>query len=259
MPPRIEAVIVCAGYSDFLAWSLPLNKLHFDYIVVATAPWDAATRKLCEHHNVHCVVVPELNPKPGVFCKGKAINAGLKVLKKDSWIVHLDADIVVPPRFREIFLRADLDASYIYGCDRLLVKSFDDWYAFTQKPEVQYENNVFVHSRPFKVGVRISSPAYGGYVPIGFFQAWHADSKVFAYPEDHTDAGRGDMLFTTNWPRRRRGFLPEVFVYHLESAAAPMGANWRGRKTPPFAPQGWTPAEGSIHPMEVEQLEARDA
>lgn len=32
----------------------------------------------------------------------------------------------------------------------------------------------------------------------------------------------------------KRGFIPEVTAYHLESEDAPMAINWQGRKTKPF-------------------------
>ena len=42
-----------------------------------------------------------------------------------------------------------------------------------------------------------------------------------------------DVLFAIQWPRGRRHLLPEGFCIHLESSAE-FGANWHGRKTPPF-------------------------
>ena len=74
-----------------------------------------------------------------------------------------------------------------------------------------------------------------GYIPIGFFQLWHADSEILNYPEGHTDAGREDSHFATLWPRHKRQLLPEIIAYHLESESAPMAVNWKGRATKPFS------------------------
>ena len=49
-----------------------------------------------------------------------------------------------------------------------------------------------------------------GYIPIGFFQLWHADSEILNYPEGHTDAGREDSHFATLRPRHKRQLLPKV-------------------------------------------------
>ena len=42
------------------------------------------------------------------------------------------------------------------------------------------------------------------------------------------------MVFAKKWPRAKRGLIPEVVGYHLESTDASMSANWYGRKTAPF-------------------------
>lgn len=237
---RLEGVVVCSHYSDFLAVSLPLNKPHFDYLAVVSSPDDLETRRVCEHWNVHCLLEPRLNVEGGGFRKGAGINAGFGVLKKDSWFVHLDADIVLPPRYREFIQQADLDTNYVYGCDRLMVPNFEAWHEFTIKPQPQYECNAFVHPRPFPVGVRFASPSYAGWVPLGFHQLMHRDSGQFLYSEEHTTAGRGDLLWSAQWPRNRRGFIPEIFVYHLESESVPMGSNWNGRQTRIFGPESKT-------------------
>jgi hypothetical protein len=74
----------------------------------------------------------------------------------------------------------------------------------------------------------------GGYLPIGYFQLWHADSKQLQYEQGHADAGREDSQFSARWPRSKRALFPEVIVFHLESEAAPMAVNWRKRGTKPF-------------------------
>ena len=248
-PAEIEAVITCVGYGDFLAATLPLNRSQFHRVVVATTPDDARTRRVCEYWNVQCVTEPRF--REGAFRKGAGINAGLRALRRSGrgrgWVVHMDADIFLPPLACEHILRAGLDPSYIYGIDRMMVTDYAAWAEFLAFPDLQHENRVFVHPRPFPMGVRVVTPApgYDGYVPIGFFQLWSpAASGIWDYPEEHTDAGRGDMLFARNWPRARRGFIPEVIGYHLESAPAPMGANWKGRTTPYFAPGAPRPLPG---------------
>ena len=89
------------------------------------------------------------------------------------------------------------------------------------------------------IGTRIAK--YGtieGYVPIGFFQLWNPIcSGINHYPQEHGDAGRSDMLFAMQWPRNKRGFIPEIITIHLESEKlVSMGKNWKGRQTRPFGP-----------------------
>ena len=64
---------------------------------------------------------------------------------------------------------------------------------------------------------------------------WHPlTSNITRYPEQHSDAGRTDMLFAQQWPRSKRSLIPEIVGYHLESEDASMAANWKGRQTLPF-------------------------
>ena len=237
VPYKIEAVTVCAGYADILAHTLPHNHRQFDRMVVVTEPEDKQTRKVCETYGVQCVLTDAIATRWGKFCKGFGINAGLNAIEKDAWILHMDSDIVLPPNFREVLMRAQLDETMIYGCDRAEFKSFADWQQFYQSPEPNVQGNGFflhITNHGQQLGTRVAFQHFGGYVPIGFFQLWHAASGILRYPEGHTDAGKEDSVFPTHWPRRKRGFIPEIVVYHLESELAPMGVNWAGRRSRKF-------------------------
>jgi hypothetical protein len=237
-PMRLEAVQTCVGYADFLAALLPRNKHLFDKIVVVTTPDDLDTRRLCEYLHVECVQTNAFHRDGAAFAKGDGINAGLEKLSLDGWVVHLDADIVLPPLFRDTVLGLDLDDTHVYGCDRYIIPHFEAWQEHVNHPRLEHENGVYVHADAYKIGTRIAPPQHGGYIPIGFFQMWGPrGSGRLEYPTQHTTAARTDMLFALQWDRRHRGFLPEVIAYHLESDPdAPQGANWEGRHTPPFEP-----------------------
>lgn len=237
---KIECVIVCDSYSDFLRCTLPHNKTIFDRCVVVTSPEDTETRKLCEFYHVHCVASKRLKPAPGKFCKGAAINDGLAVLDGDGWVLHMDADIWLPPQTRQLLQRANLDKRCVYGVDRFNVVGYERWEKFLKKPKLQHEADAYIHANAFPVATRIMSNSMGGWVPIGFFQLWNPPGSLISkYPEGHTDAGREDMLFANYWPRSQRHPIPEVIAYHLESEGATMGANWSGRTTPAFEHVCW--------------------
>ena len=102
-----------------------------------------------------------------------------------------------------------------------------------------------MHPNRFPLGVRVTPQAHGGWLPIGFFQMWNAASGRLTYPDQHSDAARTDMQFAAQWPRNKRGMIPEIIAYHLESeSGAPMGANWNGRMTPRFAEDSKAPTYG---------------
>lgn len=237
---KIEAVVVCVDYADFLAYTLLLNKPQFDRMVVVTTPADQRTRTLCEYYHVACVVTDAFYADGAALNKGRGINAGLLALKLEDWVVHMDADIALPPRAREMIEKADPDPGCIHGIDRMMCRSFEDWASFLAEPEVQHENEIFVHAAAFPMNVRIVRMGSDGdgWVPIGFFQMWHPPtSGVTSYPEQHSDAGRSDMMFALKWPRRRRVLIPEVVAVHLESEPGAMGTNWEGRKSRRFGLQ----------------------
>ena len=251
----IEAVTVCVDYSDFLAHSLLFNKQAFDRLIVATTPTDEATRRLCEYHDIEYVISTDFYQHEGwtpptwgqgriyrpPFAKAKGINAALRALSQADWVVHLDADIVLPPRARDMFELAQLDGDCIYGIDRLMSKSYDDWVRHLVYPELHHDANIFVRANSFPLGVRIAPhrDPNGGWLPIGFFQMWHpGKSGIHDYPQKHHSAGRTDMQHGMRWPRERRAIIPELTAIHLESEEVRMGANWEGRRTRFFGPAG---------------------
>src|SRR5690349_3227997 len=117
---KIEAVITCVNYADFLAHTLPYNRSLFDKVIVVTSPEDQATQRVCEYWHVQTVVTDRMETHWGRFKKGCGVNDGLKQLDRDGWLVHMDADMILPPLFRKVFEGLDLDRSYIYGMDRFI-------------------------------------------------------------------------------------------------------------------------------------------
>lgn len=232
---KIEAVIVCDQYSDFLRLTLPTNKYLFDRLIVVTAPEDKKTQRCCEHYHVECLPTDSLRSRWKEFRKAEGINEGIAKLKGDGWIAHMDADIYLPPQTRLLLENANLDKTMIYGIDRFLVHGRTEWDAFIDNPLLQQEAGAYIHMNAFPIGTRVMHGFAGGYVPIGFFQMFNPTaSGIKTYPAVGTHAGRTDTLFAQQWPRAKRGLIPEIIGYHLESIDAANAANWSGRKTMPF-------------------------
>jgi hypothetical protein len=232
-PFKIEAVIVCDQYHDFLAETLATNRALFDKLVVVTSHEDKKTQRICEWNHVQVIPTDVLETRKKKLCKGKGINVGLAALDKTGWVLHMDADMWLPPQTRNILENADLDPSMIYGIDRYMVKGRKAWDRFKAMPDLQHEDQVWVHPNSFPLGTRVTDRL--AYTPIGFWQLWNPRvSGVYEYLEGHVTAGREDYLFGLKWPRARRGFLPELLGYHLESADSKGEMNWEGRKSLPF-------------------------
>jgi glycosyltransferase involved in cell wall biosynthesis len=228
-------VIICVEYFDFLAWTLPFNRQQFDNLVVVTAPQDKKTRALCDHYHVKCVTTDIFYQNEKAFDKGAALNVGLNAISKRDWVVTMDADILLPPRAKEMIERSQPNREFIYGIDRVNCPSFTDLVKYISDPEPQYFGQAFVAANRFDMGARLVGEQ--GYVPIGFFQMWHpVGSGVSSYCELHDSHGNhSDMNHASQWPRNRRGFIPEVIGVHLSSDSDKEN-NWRGRRSAPFRP-----------------------
>ncbi len=240
---RIETITVCVGYADILAATLPENLPLVDSLVVITSPDDAETISVCRKHSVRYIVSEE-HHRDGPFNKARLIQRGFDQIEAQDWILHLDADIVLPRKFRRYLDWAHLDEKVIYGADRCNLIGWEKWRRLKQYAgswdNHSHECGHWFHPE-LQVGSRWVSSVHG-YVPIGFFQLLHGSTlvqdgyHVRTYPLAHGDAARTDVQFALQFDRRHRQILPEVIVLHLESEPSALGSNWKGRTTRRFGP-----------------------
>lgn len=236
---KLEAIVISVNYGDFLSNTLPYNKHLFDKIVVVTDTTDEHTKKICEFWNVQCVQTDDFYlDDPKIANKSRGINVGLQHLSKDGWIVQLDADIWLPTLTREILEKYPLDNKSIYGIDRLMCNSYNDWYNFLHRnPKSIHEGWIYLHTDIFHIGTRIVQYHSDGYMPIGFFQLWNPKgSGVYTYPTEKSGYDRTDVVHLKQWKRENRKFIPDLLCVHLASEDHRMGQNWFGRNTQTFGP-----------------------
>lgn len=248
---RLEAVIVCKNYSDFLAETLPLNVQHFDEVVVMTSHDDVETQKLCERLSVEHVKTDCFLDDGDTFNKGNAINLGISHLPRKGWLLHLDADIVLPHRYRYMLEKTELNPKNIYGADRVNVYGWEAWSALKPRLIPHYQDHWFVDpgfchtwmgATPsgLKFGARVIHKEQG-WVPIGYHQLWHV-SAPYRYNYKLGSAAGADCWFPAQWPRENRILMPEVIVYHLDSELEHLkGKNWKGRQSRKFGPSQTSP------------------
>jgi hypothetical protein len=232
---KIECVITCVNYADFLSHTLPENLNHLDRLVVVTHPLDKATQALCTKYGVDCIETEVMHEEGDKFNKGRMINLGLSHLRHEGWLLHIDADIVLPHRLKAMLRYAKLNEKYLYGADRLNSFSYEHWINHKDKTIPQHQWRCLVSApAEFSMGTRLLHQEYG-YCPLGAFQLWHS-SVNRKYPIFSGSAEHSDVLFAVQWSREQRVLLPEIFIYHLESEPTKMGANWSGRTTKHFGP-----------------------
>lgn len=223
----MQCVIVCVDYADFLKWTLPSIVHQFDKTVVVTEERDIDTINLCKFYDVQYLTV--------AGNKGIKINAGLNCLDKTKWVAQIDADIYLPPQTINIIRHKQLDKQTLYGIDRCMCQSYDQFIKFLDGKQQVYSEKFFTVP-PFPIGARLSQHYGKGYLPIGYFQLWHPlGSGVFNYPTDHEDEGmyaRTDVKHIYKFDKTE--LISEVLAIHLESEVSTMGANWNGRVTTVF-------------------------
>jgi hypothetical protein len=232
----LEGLTVSVNYADFLDETLTQNLGHFDEFAVVTARDDRATQAVCDRHGVICVKTDVYREDPlDRFNKGLMINLGLAHLHNRGWLMHLDADIVLPDRLRFILNKSRLNEDCIYGADRVNVIGRPHWEAIKRSANYrrQYHYRYLVSPAAGPLGSRLIHNEYG-YCPIGYFQMWHSRHRDRRYHFSQGSAEHSDVLFALQWPAAQRILLPGVFVYHLESEPAKLGANWGGRVTKSF-------------------------
>jgi hypothetical protein len=240
---KIEAVVVCVDYADFLSETLPHNLPHFDRTLVITAPHDVETQELCRRLSVPYYATNVFYKDGDKFNKARGIDFGLSYLRWNDWVVHLDADVYLPPMTRNVLEWRRLDPESIYGVDRVNCVGYEAWKAFAAERHLGHDFMCRVKV-PGGGGMplldRIAIREYGGYIPIGYFQMWHG-SHGRRYPIAKGDAEHTDVLHAIQWDEGHRHLIPEIIAVHLMSEPAPLGANWKGRTTARFGPGGPSP------------------
>jgi len=243
------AVSISVQYSDFLI-ETAINKNIFDQWIIVTTPDDINTREVCRKYGIQTLLTEE-HERDGSFSKGRLVEKGLQMLPSDAWIMHLDADIVLPKSFRHELERAHLQEDTIYGFDRFMVESWEDWQHLKQSGWIDHPNSWHPHGvdvpqdkngKQYKLGSRWRNE--NGWVPIGFAQLWNRKGgieewrgfRTKPYPFSHGNACRTDVQYSLQWDRRKRELVPELFVAHLGTDGAPHGSNWGGRRTKAFGP-----------------------
>ncbi|MGC3991614.1 MAG: hypothetical protein QM796_18385 [Chthoniobacteraceae bacterium] len=233
---RLEGVTVCVGFDDLLDFTLGMNHAQFDTFIVVTSHEDRKTQQVAAKHGATCVPTDLFGKNGRRFNKGAAINAGFNYFQYRGWRMHLDSDIALPDNFRRLlFNHHHLETDCLYGADRVDVIG---------SGSIQSLRKLFQKSPPHRLRFLVDpthdrelvTPIGGrmvnhleGYLPLGYFQLWHA-SRQRQYPWSLGSAAHDDTMFSALWPLRQRRLLPGVFVYHCCPSVPQWGENWDGQR-----------------------------
>lgn len=124
---KIEALVVCVDFSDFLEISLPINKHFFDRILVVTSLNDNKTREICEKNDVDYFPTNLFYKDNSLFNKGLALSEAMNHLEFKDVVCVLDSDIILSTNFREKLDLQNFCDSKFYGFGRHFIYSYEDW------------------------------------------------------------------------------------------------------------------------------------
>lgn len=238
----LETVISCVNYTDYLAHTLPNNKNQFDDLIVVTDTKDKKTPELCEYHNVKCIQTDLYYQDGGSFNRGAAVNYAIQEFTKQNWVLHLDADIVLPPNTKEILDTIPLQKQKLYTIDRLMCPSYESWMRFVSVSQKRSGGILLESLVGFPMGIRIFGydDLEPEWLPIGFFQLWNPNgSGIYDYPTESSSCSVSDILHSRKFSRENRELIPEIIGIHLDSEGLEtneIGRDWNGRKSKIFGP-----------------------
>jgi GR25 family glycosyltransferase involved in LPS biosynthesis len=199
---KIDVVIVSVNYNDYLVLSLMNSIKLFENIHVVTSKDDFLCHRICEKFSVNCIKTDIMYENNAKFNKGKAINLALDSLKEESFVLILDADIIVSDK---IDLK-ELNTDTIYGTGRYFINNYEEL--------LEYESTS-----------NLENVLYEEFRGIGFFQLFYNTGQK--YPETFDDAGWSDIVF-------RDGFKNKKELNNIILHLGRCNKNWQGRVTNRF-------------------------
>lgn len=208
---KIVAITVCVNYADYLAVTLKNNSALVDVVYVITTPEDMDTKEVCkEYSNVTMIEYADLNLNGAVFNKSGMVHTVQQEAHDkhpESWVVLLDADVVLPSNFREIAEAECTDKESLYGMARV---------DYACQADLDNKRN----GRKFTWGLQEK-------VFAGYFQMYFDKSKL--YEDWSKDCSSCDIGFANQFGTKAILLSGEV------SHTGPTQRNWQGRVTPQWS------------------------
>jgi len=224
----MNAIIVCVDYWDYLGVTLPINRHHFNKVVIVTNGRDGKTVDVANQNDCYVHRTDSFYDDGAFFNKWKALEEGLDIVRADfdKELCIMDADVVWP---KEAPIKIQI--GNLYAPYRHMMPNYtndlppeDAWvnYSLSRCPELSGYSIMFNIDDP----VLRRTP---------WFQI------------DWKHAGGADSFFQRKWRDRNR-IRTKWPVLHL----GPNGRNWCGRSTAYL--DGQIPENAEQHNQNLDQL-----
>jgi glycosyltransferase involved in cell wall biosynthesis len=201
---KMDVIIISVDYNDYLSITLKNNLRFVQNIHVVTSSKDLDCQQICSDYGVDCIITDTFYESNSPFNKGKAINYAISKLKNPSWILILDADILLNGPINV----NSLEFNTLYSCKRMIVENYEQY--------LNLENQEFIEENGIGYG----------YFQLFNFSSKYIDRKM-VYPEVSRNASKSDVIFK----KRFKTIKDMNFkVHHLGGTRI----NWNGRKSEIF-------------------------
>jgi len=233
---HVTCCVVCRGYDDYLALTLPRMVEELDRVVVITSTVDSATQALARKCGAE-VYISTILDEPG-FRKGAALAEFLATLSPDSWVLQTDADIILRRNCGNRIRNMVLNPGALYYTERIGPRP-DDWKSANSAARLALDNiDWTIFKETFGDGL------FKQKAPWGFFQLFNLGSSALAchktrYPAECASAEHDDATIASKWygPEKcvQLGNVP--LVVHLPHGTS--RTNWRTRRSPRLDDDTW--------------------
>ena len=235
---KIDVVLVCVGYDDYLAETLPFIAHKVDSVQVVTSPEDTKTQELCEFYGMEPVISHRLHEKGAAFAKGKAINDGINAIENPDWILVLDADIILPEAIEALY-QMTLNPGALYYTRRWGPRSINLVPLALQairsgEPWDQIRSQWGSKEKAKFTGRKGNAEEQ---FPFGYFQLFNVRAKALRgrkaiYPDRSRTAEHDDLEMGAKVFEGRTVCLPVPMFDVIHLPHGMFQENWSGRATP---------------------------
>ena len=164
------------------------------------------------------------------FAKSCAIDYGLAFLRRDDWLVHLDADIWLPPmtrqwiewrsRIRSASTASTAATAWLEACAQ--VHRSPNGATAPARAWMPHVTSAIPH------GSKIHFANTADMSRSASSRCGRARFPERRYPLNQGSAEHSDVLHAIQWPASNRRILPEIIAVHLDSESSQMRRQLEG-------------------------------
>jgi len=181
--------------SKILDYTLGKNLDQIDEFIIATDYQSPEVEKICQKYSIKFIKTNKFYENNAQFDRGKVVSSILKNIKS-GWILHMDADILLPKDFKQKINTINFNKSKLYGARRIMFSDLTKtkkWFYANENPE------------------DLSDHIPYGYC-WGYFQLFNMESpQIQTSDPENIYPSTGTVYEQDGWFRNKWGFMKENY------------------------------------------------